>query len=196
MRAARLGVLVVVLSYPGAPARAADYAVGADLSFLKQAEDRGTVFKDEGKARPALQIFKDHGYNWVRLRLFHSPKSLPHNLDCPITLARASREQGFEFLLDFHYPTPGSTGQAVHARSLEGQVARGAGAGGLRVHGDTIAAFRGGVLPTWCRSAAGHQRHALARRQATGRLGQLRRPGEGRCPGRRGGPWRRPRPRI
>ena len=32
----------------GAAARAADYAIGADLSFLKQAEDGGTVFKDNG----------------------------------------------------------------------------------------------------------------------------------------------------
>ena len=103
MRAAGLGVLVVVLCCPGAPACADDYAIGADLSFLKQAEDRGTVFKDHGKAKPGLQIFKDHGYNWVRLRLFHSPKSLPNNLEYTIALARAAREQGFRFLLDFHY---------------------------------------------------------------------------------------------
>jgi arabinogalactan endo-1,4-beta-galactosidase len=103
MRAACLAVLVVVLWYPGAPARAADYAIGADLSFLKQAEDRGTVFKDSGKARPGLIIFKDHGYNWVRLRLFHSPMSLPNNLDYTIALAKAAREHGFKFLLDFHY---------------------------------------------------------------------------------------------
>jgi hypothetical protein len=32
---------------------AADYAVAADLSFLKQAEDRSAVFKDEGGG-PAL----------------------------------------------------------------------------------------------------------------------------------------------
>ena len=50
-------------------AYAADYAVGADLSFLKQAEDRGTVFKDNNQPKPGLQIFKDHGYNWIRLRL-------------------------------------------------------------------------------------------------------------------------------
>jgi arabinogalactan endo-1,4-beta-galactosidase len=104
MRAACLAVLVVVLCYPDAPpARAADYAIGADLSFLKQAEDRGTVFKDAGKARPGLLIFKDHGYNWVRLRLFHSPKSLPNNLDYTIALAKAARAQGFKFLLNFHY---------------------------------------------------------------------------------------------
>ena len=135
MRTACLGMLAIVLSYLGATALAADYAVGADLSFLKQAEDRGTAFKDEGRAHPGLLIFKDHGYNWVRLRLFHSPKSLPNNLDYTIALARAARKQGFKFLLDFHYSdTWADPGEAVHARGLEGQVARGAGASGLRVH--------------------------------------------------------------
>jgi hypothetical protein len=43
---------------------AADYAIGADLSFLKQAEDRGTVFKDngdmfddDGNALPVITVF-------------------------------------------------------------------------------------------------------------------------------------------
>jgi arabinogalactan endo-1,4-beta-galactosidase len=105
MRSTCPGVLAVILvcSNPGIPAGAADYAVGADLSFLKQAEDRGTVFKDEGKARPGLSIFKDHGYNWVRLRLFHTPKELPNNLEYTIALAKAAREQGFKFLLNYHY---------------------------------------------------------------------------------------------
>ena len=50
-----------------------EYAIGADLSFLDQAEKNGVVFKDDGQAKPGLQIFKDHGYNWIRLRLFHTP---------------------------------------------------------------------------------------------------------------------------
>ena len=54
-------------------ARASDYAIGADLSFLKQAEDRGIQFKDDNQAKPGLEIFKNHGYNWIRLRLFHTP---------------------------------------------------------------------------------------------------------------------------
>jgi len=60
---------------------ASDYAIGADLSFLKQAEARGVVFKDNGEAKPGLQIFKDHGYNWIRLRLFHTPTHLPNSRD-------------------------------------------------------------------------------------------------------------------
>ena len=83
--------------------RASDYAVGADLSFLTQAESQGMVFKDNGHAKPALEIFKDHGYNWIRLRLFHTPTELPNNLDYTISLAKAAKQLGFHFLLDYHY---------------------------------------------------------------------------------------------
>lgn len=79
------------------------YAVGADLSFLKQAEDNGFVFKDEGEGKQGLQIFRDHGYNWIRLRLFHTPTRLPNDLEYTIALAREAKELGFRFLLDYHY---------------------------------------------------------------------------------------------
>jgi len=35
--------------------RAADYAIGADLSLLKQNEDRSIVFKDHGEVNRAVQ---------------------------------------------------------------------------------------------------------------------------------------------
>jgi arabinogalactan endo-1,4-beta-galactosidase len=79
------------------------YAVGADLSFLKSAEDRGDRFKDNGVVRPGLDIFRDHGYDWIRLRLFHSPDRLPNDLDYTIELAKQAKERGFKFLLDYHY---------------------------------------------------------------------------------------------
>jgi len=82
---------------------AADYAIGADLSFLKQAEDRGVVFKDNGEGKPGLQIFKEHGYNWIRLRLFHTPTRLPNNLEYTIALAKEAKKLGFRFLLNYHY---------------------------------------------------------------------------------------------
>lgn len=80
-----------------------DYAVGADLSFLKQAEDGGTVFKDANEVKLGLQIFKDHGYNWIRLRLFHTPTDLPNNLDYTLALAKDAKRLGYKFLLDYHY---------------------------------------------------------------------------------------------
>lgn len=94
--------LVVNLCIP-AFLYAHDYAIGADLSFLKQAEERGTVFKDNGQAKPGLQIFKDHGYNWIRLRLFHSPTRLPNNLEYTVAMAKEAKKLGFKFLLNYHY---------------------------------------------------------------------------------------------
>ncbi len=79
------------------------YAIGADLSYLKSAEDRGFNFREADSARPGLQIFKDHGYNWIRLRLFHTPDRLPNNLEYTIALAKNAKKMGYKFLLDFHY---------------------------------------------------------------------------------------------
>lgn len=81
----------------------AEYVIGADLSFLKQAEDTSFVFKDNGAPMPGFQIFKDHGYNWVRLRIFNNPTTLPNNLQYTIASAQAAKKLGFKFLLDFHY---------------------------------------------------------------------------------------------
>jgi len=82
---------------------AQQYAIGADLSFLKQAEDNGFAFKENGEAKAGLLIFKDHGYNWIRLRLFHTPTRLPNNLEYTIALAKEAKKEGFKFLLDYHY---------------------------------------------------------------------------------------------
>ena len=102
----RAGLLPLVLSvqflFSGA-AKASDYAIGADLSFLKQAEAQGAVFKDHGHTKPGLELFRDHGYNWIRLRLFHTPSRLPNNLEYTVALARDARERHFKFLMDYHY---------------------------------------------------------------------------------------------
>jgi arabinogalactan endo-1,4-beta-galactosidase len=101
--ACRIAVLLVIqLSWCGF-ARAAAYAVGADLSFLKQAEDQGAVFKDANEPKSGLQIFKDHGYNWIRLRLFHTPRRLPNDLEYTKTLAADAKATGYKFLLNYHY---------------------------------------------------------------------------------------------
>ncbi|HPF02946.1 MAG TPA: glycosyl hydrolase 53 family protein [Bacteroidales bacterium] len=80
-----------------------EYAIGADLSFLKSAEDRGFGFRENDSIKPGLRIFRDHGYNWIRLRLFHTPKELPNNLEYTIALAKKAKDMGYKFLLDFHY---------------------------------------------------------------------------------------------
>jgi arabinogalactan endo-1,4-beta-galactosidase len=82
---------------------AQNYVIGADLSFMKQAEDNGFEFKEEGEVKPCIDIFKAHGYNWIRLRLFHTPTQLPNNLEYTIALAKEAKQKGFKFLLNYHY---------------------------------------------------------------------------------------------
>ncbi len=82
---------------------AQEYAIGADLSFLKDAEDKGYQFKENGEPKTGLQLFKDHGYNWIRLRLFHTPTKLPNDLDYTISLAKEAKKMGYKFLLNYHY---------------------------------------------------------------------------------------------
>lgn len=86
-----------------------NYHFGADLSFLKQAEDNGIQFKENGEVKPGMQIFADHGFNWIRLRLMHTPSAwtgggtLPNDLDYTIAMAQQAKKYGMKFLLNYHY---------------------------------------------------------------------------------------------
>jgi len=109
------------------------------------------VFKDGTNALPGLQIFKNHGYNWIRLRVFVEPVSnnLPNDLAYTLAMAQDAKRLGYKFLLDLHYanswadpgkqPTPGTWMDMSHKERVKAVF------GYTR---DTIAAFRdAGVLP-------------------------------------------------
>lgn len=85
----------------------AEWIKGADVSEAKAAEDRGVVFKDtDGQSKPALKILKDHGYNWVRLRLMVDPDGnhgLYQNLAYVKAMALEAKQRGLKILLNFHY---------------------------------------------------------------------------------------------
>lgn len=144
---AALAAVLAVLT--ARPAPAADYAIGADVSFLKQAEDRGVEFRDGDEAGPGLEILRSHGFNWVRLRLFVAPQQLPNDLDYTVALAKAAKDRGFRFLLNFHYSDtwadPGKQFTPAAWVDLDhtGRVAR------VRDYSrDAVAAFRAaGALP-------------------------------------------------
>jgi arabinogalactan endo-1,4-beta-galactosidase len=126
-----------------------EYAVGADVSFLRQAEERGVVFKDGGVAKPGLEILKAHGYQWVRLRLFHAPTELPNNLDYTIALAKDAKKLGFKFLLDYHYSdTWADPGHQPTPKAWEGKSHPELVTAIFEYTRDTIAALRdAGALP-------------------------------------------------
>jgi arabinogalactan endo-1,4-beta-galactosidase len=97
-----------------------DYAFGADVSFLKQMEDRGTKFKDGGVEKPGLQILRDHGYNWIRLRICVEPvgAGLPNDLAYTLAMAKQARALGFKFFLTFHYANDWADPRNDHAPRL------------------------------------------------------------------------------
>lgn len=91
--------------------RNVDKMLGADISFLPQLEERGIKFSDKGIQKDAIEILKDHGFNYVRLRIFNNPAAdsgyspkkgfcdLQHTLD----MAKRVKKAGLKLLLDFHY---------------------------------------------------------------------------------------------
>jgi arabinogalactan endo-1,4-beta-galactosidase len=83
--------------------RAPYFIAGADVSFLRDLESKGVVFKDGGQAKPGLEILRSHGYNWIRLRIMNEPSPLPNTLAYTLAEAKAAKALGFRLLLDFHY---------------------------------------------------------------------------------------------
>tara|TARA_B100001057_G_scaffold442102_2_gene477225 strand:- start:2439 stop:3842 length:1404 start_codon:yes stop_codon:yes gene_type:complete len=85
--------------------------LGADISFLPQLEARGLKFHDDGIERDAIEILKDHGFNYIRLRVFvnpenekgYSPEKGFCGLDYTLQMAKRIKDAGLNLLLDFHY---------------------------------------------------------------------------------------------
>src|SRR5690349_19265177 len=63
-----IALAVILRAVNAADGGANEFAVGADLSSMAQAERNGPVFKENGQTKLGLALFKDHGYKWIRLR--------------------------------------------------------------------------------------------------------------------------------
>jgi beta-galactosidase/arabinogalactan endo-1,4-beta-galactosidase len=85
--------------------------LGADISFLPELESRGRKFYDNGIEKDAIQILKEHGFNYIRLRIFnnpaadsgYSPKKGFCDLEHTKQMALRIKKAGLKLLLDFHY---------------------------------------------------------------------------------------------
>jgi len=95
-----------------------DRMIGADISFLPQIENRagwfsggGGRFFEDGQEVDAIEVLKNHGFNYIRLRIFVSPENKEGyspgqgfcGLDSTLSMARRIKDAGMGFLLDFHY---------------------------------------------------------------------------------------------
>lgn len=88
-----------------------DRMIGADISFLPQMEDRGRKFYENGKEIDAIELLHEHGFNYIRLRIFvnpenkngYSPERGFCDLEHTLEMAKRIKEAGMKLLLDFHY---------------------------------------------------------------------------------------------
>ncbi len=104
-----------IVQMEGGPERAkirpVEKMLGADISFLPELEARGVKFSDNKGERDAIRILKDHGFNYIRLRIFNNPARdsgySPRKGFCDLThtiqMAKRVKALGMGFLLDFHY---------------------------------------------------------------------------------------------
>lgn len=88
-----------------------DRMIGADISWLPELENKGIQFTESATKKDAVALLHEHGFNWIRLRIFVNPEnekgyspgkgfcSLPQTLD----MARRIKTAGMKLLLDFHY---------------------------------------------------------------------------------------------
>jgi len=108
----RLAILVVAFDCALVPAAepSSAFIIGADISWVQQQETEGRRWSDAGVEKDIFTILKNHGFNWVRLRVFVNPSDeggyskegfcdLGHTLE----MARRIKAAGMRFLLNFHY---------------------------------------------------------------------------------------------
>lgn len=83
-----------------------DFVRGVDISTLTAIEDLGGVYHDSnGAQRDLLDILKDRGVNYVRLRLWNDPQNSNgyNDKEDVLRLAKRVKEKGMKLLLDLHY---------------------------------------------------------------------------------------------
>lgn len=135
-------VRLTLTAWPGAPASCIDefevfqpFMKGVDASTLLLMEENGAVYYENGVRKNFLQILKDNGVNYVRVRLWvnpaNSPQDQPGVNDLPyvMAMARQIKAFGLQFYLDFHYSDtwadPGhQTVPAAWANETPGQLAQ------------------------------------------------------------------------
>jgi arabinogalactan endo-1,4-beta-galactosidase len=77
---------------------------GADVSFLPEINEVGTIFYDSsGQQKQVLDILKKSGVNTIRLRLWHTPANNHSGLEEVSAFAKQIKEKGFKLFITIHY---------------------------------------------------------------------------------------------
>ncbi len=86
------------------PGRAALSILGSDISSLPKSEDMGGIYRYyAGHEGDALQIMKDSGLNYARLRVWVDSPDGYHGKDELLAMATRLKAMDIKLLVDFHY---------------------------------------------------------------------------------------------
>jgi len=77
-----------------------DFLIGGDISFLPEIEEHGGLYSDADGEKDLLLLMKEHGFNSIRLRLWHTPEGPFNTLEQVRTMAARIDAAGMQFLLD------------------------------------------------------------------------------------------------
>ncbi|KPK81268.1 MAG: hypothetical protein AMS25_07125 [Gemmatimonas sp. SM23_52] len=77
--------------------------IGGDISFLQEIEDHGGSYSDADGEKDLLLLMSEHGFNVVRLRLWHIPDGSYNTLDRVRDMAARIDAAGMQLFLDIHY---------------------------------------------------------------------------------------------
>ena len=80
-----------------------EFMKGVDLSMLKQVEDNGGLFYENGYQIDPIQEFNSKGINTVRLKIWHNPLLNYNDLESVLEIAERVKNADLDLLLDFHY---------------------------------------------------------------------------------------------
>ncbi|MNM37740.1 Arabinogalactan endo-1,4-beta-galactosidase precursor [compost metagenome] len=121
IRLRKLGIMALIfmialtgwgMSFPQNEAAAASalsdpgtFIKGVDISTLQALEAKGIKYYENGQEKDLLAILKEHGVNYVRLRVWNDPTESDgfNNKEKLLELAPRIKAAGFKLLVDFHY---------------------------------------------------------------------------------------------
>lgn len=102
--------IILLLGCKAGETPVSDKMLGADISFLPELESQGKKFIDHGTPIDGVHLLKKYKFNYVRLRIFHTPQADSGyskqgfcGLEETLKMAKRIKEANLKFLLDFHY---------------------------------------------------------------------------------------------
>lgn len=98
-----IGLTISSCSKTNSTAEEREFLNGADISVTPLLEDHGAVFSDEQGEADIFTILDRHGFNSIRLKLWHTPKEPYNDLAHVMAMAQRIKAQDMHFMLDFHY---------------------------------------------------------------------------------------------